>query len=102
MLLGMTTARTAAYRRVLQILRDMGPTKLWPQEQACVREAADALLLSSDLAHDSAARDALAVIAALTDDLIASTRWSPPRARRLLDDVWACGPSRAFGLPIAA
>jgi hypothetical protein len=102
MLLGMTTARATAYRRVLQTLRDMGPAKLWPNEQACVREAADALLFSSDLADDAGARDALAAIAALGDDLVASARWSPPRAQRLLDDVWACGPSRAFGLPIAA
>jgi hypothetical protein len=98
----MTTARADAYRRVLQTLRDMGPAKLWPKEQACVRNAADALLFCNDLADDAGARDALAAIAALSDDLIASARWSPARARRLLDDVWACGPSRAFGLPIAA
>ena len=102
MLLGMTTARADAYRRVLQILRDMGPAKLWPKEQACVRNAADALLFCNDLADDAGARDALAAIAALSDDLIASARWSTTRAHRLLDDVWACGPSRAFGLPIAA
>ena len=101
-LLGMTTARADAYRRVLQILRDMGPAKLWPKEQACVRNAADALLFCNDLADDAGARDALAAIAALSDDLIASARWSTTRAHRLLDDVWACGPSRAFGLPIAA
>jgi hypothetical protein len=102
MLVGMTTARADAYRRVLQTLRDIGPAKLWPREQACVRNAADALLFCDDLADDSGARDALATIAALSDDLIASARWSPARARLLLDDVWACGPSRAFGLPIAA
>jgi hypothetical protein len=98
----MTTARAAAYRRVLQTLRDVGSAKLWPKEQACVRDAADALLFCSDLADDTAARGALAAIAALSDDLVASARWSPVRAHRLLDDVWACGPSRAFGLPIAA
>jgi hypothetical protein len=102
MLLGMTNARASAYRRVLKTLRDVGPAKLWPKEQACIREAADALLLSSDLAHDSAARAALSAIAALSDDLVDSARWSRVRAQRLLDDVWACGPARAFGLPIAA
>jgi hypothetical protein len=80
----------------------MGPAKLWPKEQACVREAADALLFCSDVAHDIAARKALAAIASLSDDLVASARWSPVWAQRLLDEVWACGPSRAFGLPIAA
>ena len=97
----MTTARAGAYRRVLQTLRDVAPAKLWPKEQACVRNAAE-LLFCNDLADDAGARDALAAIAALSDDLIASARWSTTRAHRLLDDVWACGPSRAFGLPIAA
>jgi hypothetical protein len=98
----MTAARAAGYRRVLQTLRDVGAAKLLPREQACVREAADALLFSSDVAQDTGAREALAAIATLADELIASARWSPERVHRLLDDVWACGPSRAFGLPIAA
>jgi hypothetical protein len=102
MLERMTTARAVAYRRVLQTLRDIGPAKLWPKEQACIREAADALLFCADLANDNAARHALAAIAALTDDLVEADRWTAERARRLLDDVWACGPARAFGLPIAA
>ncbi|HMI68875.1 MAG TPA: hypothetical protein VK510_02695, partial [Solirubrobacteraceae bacterium] len=62
----MTTARADAYRRVLQTLRDIGPAKLWPKEQACVRNAVDALLFSNDLADDAGARDALATIAALS------------------------------------
>jgi hypothetical protein len=98
----MTSARAAAYRRVLQTLRELGSAKLWPREQACVRESAEALLFCGDLADDIAARPALAAIASLSDDLIASARWSPVRAQRLLDEVWACGPARAFGLPIAA
>jgi hypothetical protein len=102
MLKRMTTARAVAYRRVLQTLRDIGPAKLWLTEQACIREAADALLFCADLANDNAARHALAAIAALTDDLVDADRWTAERARRLLDDVWACGPARAFGLPIAA
>jgi hypothetical protein len=102
MLVDMTTARATAYRRVLQTLRDMGPAKLWPKEQACIRESADALVFCSDLAHDPAAREALSAIATLTDELVDAERWSPERARRLLDDVWACGPAMAFGLPIAA
>ena len=98
----MTRARAAAYRRVISTLGDVGRAKLLPKEEACVREAADALLFSRDLAHDSAARAALTALAALGDDLVASARWSRDRAYRLIDDVWACGPSQAFGLPIAA
>ena len=55
----MTSPRAQAYGRVLRTLRDMGAAKLWPVEQACIREAADALLFSRDL-EDQDARQALA------------------------------------------
>jgi hypothetical protein len=98
MLNGMTSDRALAYQRVLTTLRDIGPGKLWPSEQAIVREAADALVLSADLSSKEA-RLALAEVLVLTDDLIDAERWTPSRARQLLDDVWACGPGEAFGLP---
>jgi hypothetical protein len=98
----MTSVRASAYRRVLQTLRDMGPAKLWPAEQACIREAADALLFCRDLRSDVAAHEALAALAVLGDDLIDTERWTPRRAQRLLDDVWACGPGEALSLPVAA
>ena len=79
----------------------MGPAKLWPSEQAIIREAADALVFANDLSSEEA-RMALAAIAVLTDDLIDAERWTPSRAQQLLDDIWACGPGEAFGLPIAA
>ena len=41
-------------------------------------------------------------VATLGDDLIHAERWTPERVQRLVDDVWACGPREAFGLPIAA
>jgi hypothetical protein len=94
----MTSDRAFAYQRVLTILRDTGPPKLWPSEQAIIREAADALVLSADLSSEEA-RLALAAVLVLTDDLIDAERWAPSRARQLLDDVWACGPGEAFGLP---
>lgn len=79
----------------------MGPAKLWPREQAIIREAADTLVFAKDLSTDEA-RMALAAVAALTDDLIDAERWMPSRAQQLLDDIWACGPGKAFGLPVAA
>jgi hypothetical protein len=38
----------------------------------------------------------------LTDELIDAERWTASRAQELLDDVRACGPGKAFGLPVAA
>ena len=97
----MTSARANAYRRVVETLRDVGPAKLWPAEQACIRDAVDELLFCTDL-DDEVVRHALAAVAVLTDDLIDAERWTPPRAQRLLDDVWACGPGVAQDLPMAA
>jgi hypothetical protein len=98
----MTSHRALAYRRVMQTLRDMGPAKLWPAEQACLREAADTLLFCTDPVADDAVHAALAAVGVLTDGLIDSERWTPERAQRLLDDVWACGPWRTLDLSIAA
>jgi hypothetical protein len=77
----MTRDRAKAYRRVVATLRDLGPAKLLPSEQACIRDAADTLLFCSDLDTDC-----------LTD----AGRWTGWRARRLLDDIWACGPGAAM------
>jgi hypothetical protein len=97
----MTTHRAHAYRRVTITLSDMGPAKLWPAEQATIREAADALLFATDLSSEEA-RMALAAVVVLTDELIEAERWTPSRAQELLDDIWFCGPGKASGLPIAA
>jgi hypothetical protein len=98
---GMTSHRAHAYRRVTKTLRDMGPAKLWPAEQATIRNAADALVFATDLSSEEA-RMALAAVVVLTDELIDAQRWTPSRAQQLLDDIWFCGPGKAFGLPIAA
>jgi hypothetical protein len=79
----------------------MGPAKLWPAEQAIIRNAADALVFATDLSSEEA-RMALAAVVVLTDALIDAERWTASRAQELLDDVWACGPGKAFGLPVAA
>jgi hypothetical protein len=86
---------------VTKTLRDMGPAKLWPAEQAIIRDAADVLVFATDLSSEEA-RMALAAVAVLTDELIDAERWTALRAQELLDDVWACGPGKAFGLPVAA
>jgi hypothetical protein len=86
---------------VTKTLRDMGPAKLWPAEQAIIRDAADALVFATDLSSEEA-RMALAAVVVLTDELIDAERWTASRAQELLDDVWACGPGKAFGLPVAA
>jgi hypothetical protein len=97
----MTSHRADAYRRVTTTLRDMGPAKLWPAEQAIIRDAADALVFADDLSNEEA-RMALAAVVVLTEELVGAGRWTPSRARQLLDDIWLCGPGKAFGLPIAA
>jgi hypothetical protein len=97
----MTSIRATAYRRVVETLRDLGAAKLWAAEQTCIREAADALLFCRDLDEDDA-RQALAAVTVLADDLIDAQRWTPVRALQLLDDIWACGPSAALDMPRAA
>jgi hypothetical protein len=98
----MTSDRAAAYGRVIKTLCDTGPAKLHPAEQSCLREAADTLLFSMQPGRDGAVQVALAAVAVLTDHLIDSARWTPERAQRLLDDVWACGPWGVEDLSIAA
>jgi hypothetical protein len=97
----MTSMRAVAYRGFMKTLQGIGAPDLWPAEQECVREAADALLFCRDLDGPDV-RYALAAMAALTDDLIDAERWTPQRAQQILDDIWACGPDAATDVPIAA
>ena len=97
----MTSMQAVAYRRVMKTLRGMGAAELWPAEQECVREAADALLFCRDL-DEPDLRHALAEVAVLTDDLVDAERWTPRRAQQLLDDIWECGPDAAADVPMAA
>jgi hypothetical protein len=91
----MNSERSNAYGRVMQLLRDMGPSKLQPAEQQAVREAADTLLFAEDI--DSGAAEAIERVNALADHLEASERWSHERARELAGNVWACGPVQLVG-----
>jgi len=98
----MTSMRAAAYRRVVKTLSDVGPAKLFPAEQACIREAADGLIFCADIEGDRDARAAYGAVVRLADDLVLSERWTVVSVQALLDDIWACGPGELLQLPVAA
>ena len=88
-----TAARSEAYGRVMQTLRDLGPTKLHPAEQDLIRDAADVLFFCEDVLTDEAATDAVADVGELTTRLVEADRWTGERAEQLLSDIVACGPA---------
>jgi hypothetical protein len=88
----MSPDRTNAYRRVLQTLDELGPSKLQVAEQDRIRYAADNLIFCQDFSEDASARDALADIRLLFEHLVDSHRWEQVTADKLGDDVRACGP----------
>lgn len=77
--------RAQAYGRVIKTLDELRATKLQPTEADTIRSAADALLFDED------AYDALSEVEDLSERLVESERWTPERARRLVDDVAAVG-----------
>ena len=92
----MTSNRSQAYGRVMHTLAELGPVKLHEDEVDRLREAADTLLFTEDMADNDATavtRDARSVI----DNLVASGRWTEERAGRLADDLAACGPLATVG-----
>jgi hypothetical protein len=76
----------------MKTLADLGPTKLQPEEQAQVREAADALFFCERV-EDQDAIAALQGTLELVDRLVASERWTDERAAQLVRDLEACGPA---------
>lgn len=82
----MNNDRSQAYGRVMKTLADEGPAKLFPAETAIIRTAADSLLFDGD------AYEELAAVEDLAQQLVDADRWLPDHARRLVDDVAACGP----------
>jgi hypothetical protein len=76
----------------MKTLHDMGPAKLHSAERHIVRDAADVLLFAAGT-DDVDAFEALAIVERLMADLVANERWTTESARRLADDVAACGPS---------
>jgi hypothetical protein len=88
----MNSERAQAYGRLMKAVRADGPEALEPEEQAILREAADALLFCEDLSWDDEARDGVTRVGDLAGDLVGSGRWAPDRAEQLLRDIEACGP----------
>lgn len=88
----MNSERTQAYGRVLRTLEDVGPTKLHPNEQEGIREAADTLVFAVTFEE---VRATLEDVDALADHLVATGRWSEERAAELARDLLACGPLSA-------
>ncbi|MEA2220028.1 MAG: hypothetical protein QOJ35_2654 [Solirubrobacteraceae bacterium] len=83
----MNSERSQAYGRVMKTLSDEGPAKLFPAEMQVIRTAADALLFDGD------AYDELAAVEDLAQQLVDADRWLADHAKRLVDDVAACGSS---------
>jgi hypothetical protein len=88
----MTPERADAYRRVIQTLDDLGPSKLLGEEQDRIRRAADDLIFSRDLMEDVAARQALEDVERLCRAFVDSGRWEEVSAMQLAEDVSQCGP----------
>jgi hypothetical protein len=97
----MSPERTQAYRRVIQTLHELGPSKLLIGEQDLIRQAADNLIFSSDLLEDLPARQALDDSERLCRALVESGRWEQITATRLTDDLTECGPGRTAELRAA-
>ncbi len=83
----MNPDRSQAYGRVMKILNDEGPSKLFAAEMQTIRTAADALFFDGD------AYDELAAVEDLVQQLVDADRWTAESGHRLVDDVAACGPS---------
>jgi hypothetical protein len=82
----------------MRIVADDGPDALEPSERTLLREAADSVFFSEDLASDEEARDALAAVADLTGELVGSARWDAARAESALMDLESCGPPQLVRL----
>ena len=87
----MTNERTQAYGRVVKTLDELGPSKLFPAEQARIREAADILIFAADIEET---RDSLRDIGKLAEVLVASGRWLEETVDRLIEDLLGCAPTQ--------
>jgi hypothetical protein len=82
----------------MQIVATEGAEALEPDEQALLREAADALFFCEDISLDEEAREALGLVADLTGMLVGAGRWDQARAERVMADLEACGPAQLVRL----
>jgi hypothetical protein len=85
-----TEDRAQSYGRLMNLLRHVGPSKLQPDEQERLRDAADTLVLAGT--RDAATEDAMADVDRLAGHLVDSGRWELEAAERLVAAVTACGP----------
>jgi hypothetical protein len=83
----MTPERAHAYQRMMQTLKEMGPSKLLGDEQQRIGYAADNLIFSRDLAQDIPARAAMAAIERLCRALVHSARCEQAAALRLANNI---------------
>lgn len=97
----MSPERTQAYRRVVKVLDDLGPSKLQNSEQDRIRTAADNLIFASAPGEDALAHAALEDVRDLCTALIDSGRWERVTAERLLSDLEHTGPAPASELKAA-
>jgi hypothetical protein len=97
----MSPERSKAYRRVMELLDDLGPSKLLEAEQQRIRYAADNLIFSRDLDSDVEARVALQDVETLCRDLVESGRWEQITANRMTRFISECGPAVPVGLQAA-
>ncbi|MDQ3739517.1 MAG: hypothetical protein M3389_01110 [Actinomycetota bacterium] len=99
----MTTNRARAYGRVMSLIDELGPAKLHENEQQAIRDAADALLFTTDVASDGDAKAALSHLDDVMERLVAGERLIPETSDAILDAVEACGPqTEPLALPAAA
>ena len=99
----MTTNRARAYGRVMTLIDELGAAKFHADEQQAIRDAADALVFSVDVASDEEAKTALNHLDDVMQRLVDSERLIPETADTILDAVEACGPAtEPLKLPTAA
>lgn len=91
----MSPERANAYRRVLTILEDLGPSKLQREEIERIRHVADTLLFTHDLTADEAGQEAIGDGEQLCRALVDSGRWERVTANRLAESLYLCGPPPA-------
>jgi hypothetical protein len=82
----------------MRVVSAEGPERLESDEQSVLRETADALFFTGDIAADPEARDALARANDLAGNLVGAERWSPDYAEQVLQDLEACGPAQLVRL----
>src|SRR3979411_671946 len=88
----MTSERAHAYRRGIQTLDELGPSKLLGGEQDRIRHAPDNLIFSPHLLGHEPACEACKCGERRCRALVESGRWEQAGATRLAADISQCGP----------